>query len=194
MPQTATKVGHFSYGDYCRWPDDERWELIDGEAFAMAPAPSRLHQEFAVELTRQIANQLRDHPCRIYVAPFDVRLPKGDEADEQIDTVVQPDLAVICDPARLDDKGCRGAPNWVIEILSPYTAAHDQIRKCTLYECHGVREYWLLHPIDRILTIYRLGDDGTYAKPEMLELTGTTAVAAIPGLEIDWPSAEDLSP
>jgi len=192
MPQGATKVGHFSYGDYCRWPDDERWELIDGEAYAMAPAPSRLHQEFAVELTRQIANQLRGQTCRVYVAPFDVRLPRGEETDDQVDTVVQPDLAVICDPARLDDRGCRGAPDWIIEILSPASAAHDQIRKRALYERHGVREYWILHPLDRVLTIYRLGADGVYGRPDVVELTGITPVATLPGLVIQWPPADSV--
>jgi len=190
MPQSATKVGRFSYGDYCRWPDEERWELIDGEAYAMVPAPSRLHQEFAVELTRQIANQLRGQACRVYVAPFDVCLPRGEETDDQIDTVVQPDLAVICDPTRLDDRGCRGAPDWIIEILSPASAAHDQIRKRALYERHGVREYWILHPLDRVLTIYRLGADGSYGRPDVVELTGTTLVATLPGLAIQWPPAE----
>jgi Uma2 family endonuclease len=194
MPRTVTKLGRFSYGDYRQWPADERWELIDGEAYAMAPAPSRLHQEIAVELTRQIANQLRDHRCRVYAAPFDVRLPKNDEADQRIDTVVQPDLAVICDPAKLDDKGCRGAPDWIIEILSPDTAAHDQIRKRALYEHHGVREYWLVHPVDRILTIYRLTENESYGKPDVVELEGTTAVASLPGLEIQWPEAESSRP
>lgn len=187
MPQAATRTGHFSYGDYCQWPDDERWELIDGEAFAMAPAPTRLHQEFVVELTRQIANSLQGHPCRVYVAPFDVRLPRGEEADARVDTVVQPDVAVICDPAKLDDRGCRGAPDWIVEILSPASAAHDQIRKRLLYERHGVREYWLLHPVDRVLTIYRLGDHGRFGPPDVVELEGTTAVAAIAGLAIQWP-------
>ena len=158
----------------------------------MAPAPSRLHQEFAVELTRQIANQLRGQACRVYVAPFDVRLPRGEESDDQVDTVVQPDLAVICDPARLDDRGCRGAPDWIIEILSPSSAAHDQIRKRALYERHGVREYWILHPLDRVLTIYRLGADGAYGRPDVVELTGTTPVATLPGLAIQWPSAASL--
>lgn len=194
MPQAVTKAGHSSYGDYGRWPDDERWELIDGEAYAMVPAPSRLHQELAVELTRQIANQLRHHPCRVYAAPFDVRLPKGDEADEHVTTVVQPGLAVICDPAKLDDKGCRGAPDWIIEILSPDSAAHDQIRKRALYERHGVREYWLIHPVDRILTIYRLTEDKTYGRPDIAELEGTTAVASLPGVEIQWPQPESLRP
>lgn len=190
MPQTAIKLGHFNYGDYCQWPEEERWELIDGEAFAMAPAPSRLHQEFVVALAAQIHPKLAETGCRVYVAPFDVRLPKSGESDDHVDTVVQPDLAIVCDTAKLDDKGCRGAPDWVIEVLSPYSAAHDQIRKRTLYERHGVREYWLLHPTDRILTIYRLGEEDTYGRPDVVELRGTTTVATLPGLEIDWPSTE----
>lgn len=187
MPQAATMTSHFTYGEYCQWPDDARWELIDGTAFAMAPAPTRLHQDFVVELAAQIHPKLAGTNCRVYVAPFDVRLPKGDEADARIDTVVQPDVAVICDPSKLDDKGCRGAPDWIVEILSPSSAVHDQIRKRALYERHGVREYWLLHPVDRVLTIYRLGEDGCFGKPEMRELVNVTAVAALNGLEIRWP-------
>ena len=186
MPQAAAKTSHFTYGDYCQWPDDERWELIDGQAFAMSPAPTRLHQEFVVELAAQIHPQLAGRDCRVYVAPFDVRLPKGDETDVRVDTVVQPDVAVICDPSKLDDKGCRGAPDWIVEIISPSSAAQDQIRKRALYERHGVREYWLLHPVDRVLTIYRLDGDGVFGKPDVLELEGATAVAAVPGLEIRW--------
>jgi Uma2 family endonuclease len=187
MRQTAIQSRGLTYRDYCRWSEDERWELIDGVAFAMSPAPTRLHQEFLVELTRQIANALQNHPCRAYVAPFDVRLPGHDEADDQVDTVVQPDLVVVCDPAKLDDKGCRGAPDWIIEILSPVSAAHDQIRKRALYERHGVREYWLVHPVDRVLTMYRLGEDGLFGKPDMVALEGSTAVGAVSGLEIVWP-------
>lgn len=112
MPQLAERPGQFTYADYCLWPDEERWELIDGEAFAICPAPTRMHQEFVVELTRQIANALAGNPCRVYAAPFDVRLPKANEADEFVDTVVQPDLAVFCDRGRLDDQGARGAPAW----------------------------------------------------------------------------------
>ncbi|WP_338065375.1 Uma2 family endonuclease [Thiospirillum jenense] len=186
MPQLANTSERFNYGDYCQWPADERWELIDGQAFAMT-APSRLHQAFVVELTRQIANALQNHPCRVYVAPFDVRLPKYDESDDRIDTVAQPDLAIICDRNKLDDKGCRGAPDWVIEILSPSSAAHDQIHKLALYERHGVREYWLLHPIDRILMIYLLGEDRRFGKPTVCELIQPTAVTVIDGLNIQWP-------
>lgn len=190
MPQAALKTGSFTYADYCLWSDDERWELIDGEAFAMAPAPTRLHQDFVVELAAQIHPQLAGSSCRVYVAPFDVRLPKDDEDDARVDTVVQPDIAVICDRQKLDAKGCRGAPDWIVEILSASSAVHDQVRKRALYERHGVREYWLLHPVDRVLTIYRLGADGVYCKPDVQALEGRTPVGVIDGLEIHWPAPE----
>lgn len=185
MAQAAYKPGPFSYADYCSWPDEERWELIDGEAYDMSPAPARVHQDLVVGLVAQIHGALKDTSCRVYVAPFDVRLPDRHEADDAVQTVVQPDLAVICDPAKLDDKGCRGAPDWIVEVLSPATAAKDQIKKRDLYERHGVSDYWLVHPTDRILFIYRLGSDG-YGKPEIKATAGSTAVGAIPGLEIDW--------
>ncbi len=192
MSQPAPRIDYFTYGDYCHWPDDERWELIDGQAYAMSPAPTRMHQEFVVELAAQIHPRLAGTSCHVYVAPFDVRLPRRNEADDQVDTVVQPDVAVICDPGKLDDKGCRGAPDWIIEILSPTSAAHDLIRKRALYERHGVREYWLLHPVDRVLTIYRLGQDGTYGTPDIRPLDEPTPVAIIPGLEIHWPAVAEL--
>ena len=91
--------------------------------------------------------------ARYLSAPFDVRLPEGDEADDEIITVVQPDISVICDPAKLDNRGCRGAPDFIIEILSPATAGKDQIQKVALYEKHGVKEYWLVHPGDRLITV-----------------------------------------
>ncbi len=120
MQQLAEKLGQFTYADYCRWPDEERWELIDGEAFNMSPAPTRMHQEFVTFLAAQVYPQLKSDSYRVYIAPFDVRLPKANEADDLVDTVVQPDLTVFCDPSRLDAKGARGAPDWVVEILSPH--------------------------------------------------------------------------
>ncbi|WP_365305251.1 Uma2 family endonuclease [uncultured Thiodictyon sp.] len=140
MSQLARKRDRFTYGDYRRWPDDERWELIDGEAYNMCPAPTRIHQELVLEIAAQVHAFLRGGPCKVYVAPFDVRLPKADEADERVDTVVQPDIAVICDPGKLDDAGCRGAPDWIVEVLSPCTAAKDQREKRDAYERVGVRE------------------------------------------------------
>jgi len=186
MIQPFHQADRFTYADYCTWPEEERWELIDGEAYAMVPAPTRRHQDMVVELVRQIANHLQGNDrCRVYVAPFDIRLPDRDEADEAVVTVVQPDIAVICDPAKLDDKGCRGAPDWIIEVLSPATAAKDQIQKRALYERHGVREYWLVHPVDRILFMYRLGANG-YGKPQVLPTSGSCDPVAGPGLTIDW--------
>jgi Uma2 family endonuclease len=117
MMQPARKIGHFVYGDYRRWTAEERWELIDGEAWDMSPAPTRSHQQMVLELTTQIHRFLRDKPCEVCTAPFDVRLPRADEADDRVDTVVQPDITVICDPAKLDEAGCRGAPDWIIEVL-----------------------------------------------------------------------------
>jgi Uma2 family endonuclease len=179
----------FTYGDYRRWPAEERWELIDGAAYAMSPAPSRGHQEVVGELFRQIANFLAGKPCRPYIAPFDVRLPEAGEADDAVKTVVQPDISVVCDPAKLDEAGCRGAPDFIVEVLSPGTSSKDQIHKKALYERHGVGEYWLVHPVDHTLTRYFL-EDGRYAAPLIEETVGITPVRTLPGLSIDWKFAE----
>ena len=176
---------HYTYGDYRSWPEDVRYELIDGIAWLMAPAPGRRHQELVGEIFFQARQALEGKPCRVYVAPFDVRLPKGDEADDTVDTVVQPDVLVVCDPDKLDDAGLRGAPDWVVEVLSPATAAHDQTLKLAAYERAGVPEVWLIHPGDRTLTRYRLVD-GRYGRPVIQELEGVTPVATLPEIEIDW--------
>jgi len=178
----------YTYGDYLSWPEDERWELIEGVPFNMTPAPARVHQIIVVELLRQISNFLLDKECQVYVAPFDVRLPEALEADEEIITVVQPDISIICDPAKLDERGCRGAPDVIIEVLSPATAAKDQIQKVALYEKHGVKEYWLVHPADRLVTVRLLGPEGRYGIPGIHEAKGILPLPTIPGLEIDLDS------
>lgn len=182
-----------NYGDYLAWPDDMRYELIDGAAYMMAPAPDISHQKIAGDIYRQAANVLAGKQCEALIAPVDVRLPKHAEADEQIDTVVQPDVLVICDPSKIDRRGIRGAPDWVVEVLSPSTAGHDQIKKRRLYEYHGVREYWLVHPIDRVLTIYRL-ENGAYGKPDIVELKGETAVGILPEIVIQWDALAERLP
>lgn len=159
----------YTYGDYEKWPDDQRWELIDGVPYDMTPAPSRKHQEILGELHRQFANYLLNKPCQVYLAPFDVRLPKGAEAEEKVDTVVQPDLTVVCDPAKLDEKGCSGAPDLVVEILSPHTAAKDMKIKLALYERAGVKEYWLVQPVDKTVMVFSLNENGEYAKPAIYD-------------------------
>ena len=176
---------HYTYADYLQWPDDTRYELIDGEAFRMAPTPLIEHQEIAGEVYCQLANQLDGQPCRPYIAPVDVRLPRKDEADAAIDTVVQPDVLVVCDPHKIDRRGVRGAPDWVLEVLSPSTAAHDQIAKRRTYERAGVRDYWLVHPGDRTLTVYLL-ENGQYGRPEIYELKDATPIGVLPGVSIAW--------
>lgn len=184
LPKRSTE--HFNYGDYAGWSDDQRWELIDGQAYAMSPAPSVAHQETAGRIYRQIADALEGTPCRVLLAPIDVRLPKQAEADDAVDTVVQPDLLVVCDPQKVDAKGIRGAPDWIVEVLSPRTASHDQIVKRDLYERAGVPEYWLVHPIDHVLIIYRLDETGRYGRPDVFETIGETACLTMPKVLIDW--------
>ena len=115
MSQTATKRdARYTYADFLTWSDDERWELIDGVAYNMTPAPSRRHQDVSIELAAQFKVFLRGKQCRVYDAPFDVRLPAPDDTDQTTSTVVQPDLVVVCDSAKLEDQGCKGAPDLVI--------------------------------------------------------------------------------
>lgn len=188
MAVPAREPERYTYADYLTWDDDVRRELIDGEVFVMSPAPRRLHQGILGAIYVQVMNQIEeaDGECQSYIAPFDVRLPAKGDADGDEDTVVQPDLVVICDESKLDERGARGAPDWLVEVLSPSTASHDQIRKRDLYEQHGVREYWLVHPQDRLAWIYRLDEAGSYGGPEIVECKETRAVEAVDGLVIDW--------
>lgn len=180
-------VQHHTYADYLIWSAASGDELIDGVAYVREPpSPSRLHQEIVVELCHQITNSLKGKAARAYVAPFDVRLPKdGASADDQIDTVVQPDVLIVRDPQKLDDRGMRGAPDWIAEVLSPSTASYDRATKLRAYERAGVPEIWLIDPIDRTVTIHRLAA-GHYTQPIVLELRGQTALTSVPGVSIDW--------
>lgn len=187
MSRLTAEEPRFTYGDYVQWIGDERWELYEGKAVLMSPAPSRAHQELLMDLSGQVWAFLRGHRCRAFFSPFDVRLPMGNEPDAEVSTVVQPDLVVVCDPAKLDHAGCRGAPDWVVEIASPSTASRDRVIKHDLYEKHGVREYWLLDPADGSVLVFRLQpatrrfDEGTRAlRP------ASTPVGVLAGLTIDW--------
>ncbi len=182
-----------TYADYRDWPDDERWELIDGVAYAMAPAPTISHQTLAGQLFRQIDQALDGTPCRTLIAPVDVLLPAANEVDEQVTTVVQPDILVVCDPAKVTENHIRGAPDWIIEVLSPATARHDHLTKRALYERAGVREYWLVHPVDRVITLYTL-KDGLYGGPEIVEMAGERSPAIFPEIVIRWQAVLDKLP
>lgn len=173
---------HYTYADYLKFPDDERWEIIDGVAYGMSPSPADDHQGLSTEILAQVHAPLRGKPCQVRAAPFDVRFNSADTSD----SIVQPDLVVVCDRGKITPAGLIGTPDWVVEILSPSTASKDQITKRALYERHGVPEYWLVHPVDRILMIYRLDAEVRYGAADIRELSGKTEVAAVPGLEIDW--------
>ncbi len=174
-----------TYGEYLTWEEGQRYQLIDGEAYLMAPAPSVRHQVVAGEIYFQLRRALADSTCRVLIAPVDVLLPKADEADAQVDTVLQPDVLVVCDPAKVGERNVRGAPDFVVEVLSASTSGLDQIAKRHHYERSGVREYWLVHPLDRVVTIYRLQGD-RYGMPETLLLEGETPIEVLPGVSIHW--------
>lgn len=176
----------FSYADYLTWDDGQRWELIDGVAFCMTPAPNRRHQSLLGELHRQFSNYLMDKPCQVYLAPFDVRFPDAPEdGNDEIMTVVQPDIVVVCDQNKLDEQGAKGAPDLVVEILSPSTSKRDISVKFELYQRHGVKEYWLLYPNEKLLQLYRLADDGRYGAPLAFGPEERVAVPLLGELEID---------
>ena len=152
--EAARKLdSYYTYADYCTWGDDERWELIDGAAYAMAPAPSRGHQTISGKLFRQIGDFLDGKPCEVFIAPFDVRLNAGG-AD---DTVVQPDILVVCDESKLKNgAGVIGAPDLIIEVLSPSTERRDRVTKFDLYMRSGVREYWIVDPVSKTVAAHAL--------------------------------------
>lgn len=177
--------GPYSYADYLSWREDERWEIIEGEAYDMTPAPGVVHQEISMNLSVLLGMFFRERECRVFASPFDVRLPHEKTDDERIFTIVQPDLIVVCDPEKLEERGCLGTPDLVIEIISPSTASKDHVRKRRLYESHGVKEFWLVHPTDRIVMIYRLENDGVYGRPDVFADDDKFEVPLFPGLEID---------
>ena len=157
MEALKKEKNYYTYADYLTWDDDARYELIDGVPYLMSPAPGRRHQGISSEIHRQLANFLKGKSCKVYSAPFDVRL----NADEADDTVVQPDILVVCDKSKLDERGCKGAPDMVIEILSPSTIRHDKVKKLQLYQKTGVREYWIVTPDQKTIDVYTL-EEGKY--------------------------------
>lgn len=175
----------YTYKDYLGWPEEERWEIIEGIAYDMSPAPSPAHQLILGELYLIFRTYFKDKKCTVFLAPFDVRLPESGEMDEDIETVVQPDLSVICDKTRIDRRGAKGAPDLIIEITSPGTAGKDMKRKLSLYEKHGVKEYWIIHTWEKVLELFTLDNRGNYGKPDFYTIEDKVAVKLFPGLMVD---------
>ena len=161
--------GTYTYADYLKWQFDESVELIKGKMYRMSPAPKRKHQDASVNLEYALLQYFEYKQCKVYDAPFDVRLPvQNRKKPDQIYTVVQPDIFVVCDLDKLDDDGCLGAPDWVIEITSPRTAKNDFNEKYNLYEEAGVREYWIIQPKEKAVNVYTL-EDGQYVLVDVYE-------------------------
>lgn len=174
----------YTFADALAWDENERAEIIDGEAIMLA-TPSRIHQEISVELTRQFANYLEGKNCRAYHAPFTVRLfEKAGDRPEDVDTVVEPDLAVVCDLGKLDNHGCKGAPDMVLEILSPSTQRHDRLVKLGLYQRAGVREYWIVNPEDQTVQVFTL-TNGLLLPHEVYNREGVAKVNVLDGCFIE---------
>jgi Uma2 family endonuclease len=153
----------YSYADYLLWQLKERVELIAGRVCKMSPAPNMHHQRVSGRIFGEIYIYLRDKKCQIFHPPFDVRFPKAsDTTDNQVFDMVQPDLCVICDAAKLDKRGCIGAPDLVVEILSPGNTRREMKEKYQLYEKHGVKEYWLIYPLEQSVHVYCLNEQGKY--------------------------------
>jgi Uma2 family endonuclease len=171
----------FTYADYKQWELDpgERWELIYGEAFAIS-GPNEQHQSILMELSSQFHNFLRGKPCKVYPAPFDVRLFY--EEDESDDTVVQPDIVIICDEKKRGTEGCRGAPDLAVEILSPSNTAIEMQRKFKLYRKAGVREYWVVDTEHKELTVHCFRDGKIIT--DTFESADTVPVTIFPGFSI----------
>jgi Uma2 family endonuclease len=176
----------YTYADYLTWRFEEFVELIKGRLMRPMAGPNRLHQVYSGNLFGEIRQHLKGQRCQVYHAPFDVRLTTGGaNGDQQIQTVVQPDICVVCDPAKLDDRGCIGAPDWIIEILSPGNTARDTKIKFDLYEESGVSEYWIVFPGVKTVAVYVLENDryqlaGEYYAP------GAIPVRTLPGLLLEW--------
>ena len=175
----------YTYADYKTWPDDERWELIDGEAYDMSPAPNRWHQKYLSNFNDVFRAFLKGKPCEVYFAPFDVIMPAEGQSEDESDTVVQPDLVVFCEKEKLTFAGATGAPDFALEILSPSTAFKDMDQKRRLYERQGVREYWVANPANKTLLVYRQQALGTFAKPLLFSVPESVEVSIFPGLWVN---------
>lgn len=176
---------HFTYKDYKQWSDDERWELIDGEAYLMSPGPNRRHQGYLANFSDVFRSFFRGKPCKVYFAPFDVVLPEPGQDEDDAETVVQPDLLVVCDPSKLTFAGCTGAPDFVLEILSPSTAFRDMDNKLRLYERTGVKEYWVVNPANETVLAYQRTEAGAYGKPLLFSRDEVAEPGLFPGLRVD---------
>lgn len=190
MPITALSQlnteQHYTYADYLKWRLKERVELFKGRISKMSPAPNVRHQRIVGKLFNQLFNYLEQQSCEVFTAPFDLRLPlpPGKQQPEQIDTVVQPDLCVICDLSKLDEQGCIGPPDLVVEVLSPGNTNREMKDKFELYQSAAVPEYWIIDPEREHLLQYLLNEDGQYTTAAPLVSSDTLHSHSVKGFSL----------
>ncbi|MCD0489261.1 Uma2 family endonuclease [Pedobacter sp. MC2016-14] len=177
-------TGFYSYANYLRWEIDERLELIRGRIYQMA-APSSVHQEIAMNLSGELYFYLKNKSCKVFAAPFDVRLTHDAKDDEAVTTVVQPDICVICDLTKVDARGCIGAPDIMVEVLSPSNNKKELNLKFHLYEEFGIKEYWVVHPVKKSVMKYELDASGKYEKNTQFTGDGELTSALLPGFKLN---------
>jgi Uma2 family endonuclease len=177
----------YSYADYIKWTFSETVEIIRGFVVQMAPAPGLTHQKISRKLTIKLGLFFEGKKCQLFSAPFDVRLPnnKTETQDKQITTVVQPDLCVVCDPEKLDERGCIGAPDLIIEIVSPGNTKKEMKQKFEVYQESAVKEYWLVLSAEKSVFVYTLNEAGVYVGSKPYTIEDKIGSLQFPGLEID---------
>jgi Uma2 family endonuclease len=176
MPLTLKTDKKYTYKNYLEWSDDERWELIEGIAYNMTPAPSLRHQTIVMNFSYTLKNKLKDKPCVPFIAPTDVILSEHD--------VVQPDVIVVCDKKKFTDANIRGAPDLVIEVLSPATSLKDKREKKACYEKYGIREYIIVDPIENYVERIYLEEGGAYSKGDVFGPEEILPLTSLEGIEI----------
>ena len=174
----------YTYADYYKWKFEERVELIKGYIFKMSPSPNRLHQEISGGISYQLQKFLERSPCKVYTAPFDVRFPRKSKADKDIITVLQPDICVVRDRSKLDDRGCIGAPDIVVEVLSPSNNKKELKNKYEIYEEAGVKEYWVVWPYEQTMIVYTL-TDGKFVSSPVISGGDILTSSVLPGFSLN---------
>jgi len=179
----------YTYADYLTWLDDQARELINGFIQLMSPAPRVGHARISMNISWKIKTFIERNKgkCEVFAAPFDVRFPKqGETADDKIDTVVQPDICVVCDLSKLDERGCCGAPDMIVEIVSPSTIKKDLTKKFDLYEASGVKEYWIVLPMEKAINVFLLQENGKYDEGTIYEWGGEIPVHIFNNYLLEW--------
>ena len=185
VSEPFTEYGKYSYADYLTWELDEMVEIIKGRVFKpAAAAPRRIHQELTLKIARKLSEFLDKKPCKVFVAPFDVRLPVKSKKNEDIFTVIQPDICVVCDRSKLDEAGCLGAPDLIIEILSQGNNRKELKYKYEVYEESSVREYWVVHPNEQTLLVYTLTNE-KYVPSLLFSPGDIVSSACVAGFKLD---------